>query len=195
MAIEVLAEYTTTVSVEEYLVRERQAAYKSDYVYGDIRAMAGASFAHTSITANVTIALGTQLKGTPCRTHSNDLKVAADPSGLYVYPDLTIVCGPPRALDNRRDVLLNPTVIIEVLSSSTETYDRGTKSEGYKQIESLREYLLISQSEPRVEQYSRQADGLWLMATARGTNGVIRLESIRCTLSLADVYEGVDFQP
>src|SRR5690349_20454760 len=127
MVMELTRESKTKLTSEEYLIRERAAEYRSDYIYGEVRAMSGGSFQHGTIIANLTCEIGIQLKGKPCTAVSGDVKVVADPVGLYVYPDLTVVCGDPQVLDNKRDVLINPTVIFEVLSDSTEGYDRGLK--------------------------------------------------------------------
>ncbi len=193
MAIEVLTEYPLNVSVEEYLVRERQAEYKSEYVYGEIRAMAGASRAHITIVTDLTVLIGTQLRGKRCQVFSSDLKVAADPDGFYVYPDLTVICDKPDVLDESQGIVVNPTVIFEVLSPSTEIYDRGQKSDGYRQIESLQELIFISQTEPRVEQFTRKKDGQWVSTLTQGLVGVVTLDSIGCTLLLSEVYERVKF--
>ncbi len=185
--------YTTKVTQEEYLVRERAAEYKSDYVYGEIRAMAGASLAHNTINANLTVEIGSQLKGKPCRPLTSDMRLLADPGGLYVYPDLTVVCEEPILADDKLDILVNPTLIFEILSRSTESYDRGLKAIRYREIESLREYVFISQEEPLIERYSRQPDGLWLIETVRGLTASVHIASIDCTLALAEIYDRVEF--
>lgn len=181
------------VSLDEYLVRERAAEYRADFVYGEIRAMAGGSLLHGRIIANVTREIGVQLKGKHCFAVSGDVKIAADPQGLYVYPDLTVVCDEPQFHDNEKDVLLNPAVIVEVLSPSTEGYDRGLKSTRYRQLASLHEYVFISQTEPLVEHWVRQPDGLWLVSTTAGLSGEIVLQSIDCRLELSEVYDRVEF--
>ncbi len=180
-------------SVEEYLVRERRAEYRSDYIYGEIRAMSGGSLRHARIIAGLHAAVDARLRGKQCDTILGDLQLQVDPDGLYVYPDLTVICGKPRLLDQNQDVLLNPTVIFEVLSPSTENYDLGLKSTRYRKIESLKDLLLISQSEPMVEHYSRQSDEVWLLTTIRGPSGHVRIESIDCTLPLVEIYERVEF--
>ncbi len=181
------------VSVEEYLVRERRAEYRSDYVYGEIRAMSGGSLTHNAIIPSLTLAVGRQLQGKPCMPLSSDMKIAVEPAGLYVYPDLAIVCGKARLLDQHQDILLNPTVIFEVISPSTEDYDRGLKGTRYRQVESLQDYIMISQSEAFVEHFSRREDGLWVVETVKGLSGRVRIESIDCTLLLSDIYERVEF--
>ncbi len=185
--------YGERPSVGAYLVRERRADYKSDYVYGVVKAMTGGSYRHGAIALNVGISIGSQLKGKRCQAVSSDVKVEADPDGLYVYPDLTVVCDEPRFLDTEKDVLTNPTVVVEVISPSTEAYDRGLKSVRYRGMPTLREYLLIAQDRPLVERYVRQADGLWYVETFEGMQGVVTLSSIECTVPLADIYDRVTF--
>jgi Uma2 family endonuclease len=179
---------------EEYLARERVAEQKSEYFAGQIYAMAGASRRHTRIVFNMNGILWIVLKGTACTGNGSDMRVKVSTLGKYTYPDLTIVCGKEQFEDGVQDTLLNPTVIVEVLSDSTEKYDRGKKFEHYRQIESLREYLLISQNEPRVEKYLRKEDGTWIFSEALGPDGVMELASVACELHLADVYAGVEFQ-
>ncbi len=182
------------LSVEGYLVRERAAEYKSDYVYGAVRAMSGGTVAHGAIASNVDVSLGSQLIDKPCRTLTSDVRVQADTDGLYVYPDLTIVCGEPQVLDDKSDVLLNPTVIVEVLSPSTEAYDRGLKSIRYRSIPSLRDYLLICQDRPLIEHFSRRSDEIWTVETIEGLEGVVNLPSIGCALPLERVYHKVELE-
>lgn len=182
-----------TFTEEEYLDLERKAKYKSEFIEGQIYAMAGASPTHALITVNVTVALGLHLRGNPCRVYSNDLKVRIGRAGNYYYPDLTVVCGQLQYHDEHQDVLLNPTIIVEVLSPSTEADDRGRKWIQYQQIESLTDYIMVSQNEPFIEHYSRQADGGWHYESCSELGEAITIHSIHCPLSLADVYEKVDF--
>lgn len=193
MTTELTNKPRTGISLEEYLVRERAAEYRADFVYGEIRAMAGGSLQHGRLIANLTGGITPQLRGKPCFAVSGDVKVAADPDGLYVYPDLTVVCGEPQFHDRERDVLLNPTVIFEVLSPTTEGYDRGLKSTRYRRLPSLREYVFICQTEPLIEHWVRQADGLWLVATITGLSEKVALDSIECRLEMAEVYDRVEF--
>lgn len=183
------------VTVEEYLTAERNADFKSEYLHGVIYAMAGSSPEHSAITANVTIALGSQLRGGDCQVYSNDLKVATGPNGLFAYPDLTIVCGEPRFHDERRDVLINPTLLVEVLSPSTEAYDRGRKFSQYQRITSLTSYLLIAQDEAHLDYYVRQNNNKWLLTAAEGLDASLALNSLNCALHLAEVYDRVRFAP
>ncbi len=182
------------VSPEEYLERERRAEYKSEYFAGEIVAMVGAKRNHNLISGNVTTSLGVQLRNSPCEVYANDMKVRADQSRLYSYPDVVVVCGEPQFQDNEDDVLLNPTVVVEVLSPSTEAKDRGEKFLRYRQIASLTDYVLIAQNERRVEQFTKQSDGSWRLVEMFDA-GEVRLDSVGCTLTLADIYNKVTLEP
>jgi len=177
---------------EEYLARERQAACKSEYYAGEIFAMAGASRWHNLIVTNVVRELSLQLKGRLCTTYPSDLRVKISPTGLYTYPDVTVVCGEAQFEDTQQDTLLNPTLIVEVLSESTEAYDRGGKFAHYRKLASLMEYVLIAQTKPHMEHYVRQPDNRWLLAEADSVHHTMHLPSIDCHLSLAEVYDKVD---
>lgn len=184
--------YTPTpVSPQEYLVRERAAKYRSEYVTGQVRAMTGASRKHNVVTVNVAVSLNGQLRGRPCETYVSDMRVKVDRTGAYLYPDVVVACGAPELEDEHSDTLLNPTVVFEVLSPSTADYDHNGKWEHYRKLPSLRDYLLVSQDEPRVEHYTRQAEGLWLFSETSGLDEVLQLGSIGCTLALRDLYERV----
>ncbi len=182
------------VTPEEYLERERQADYKSEYWNGEIVAMAGGSEQHSLICVNISGELRARLKDKPCRTYSSDLRVRATRT-RYFYPDVSIVCGEPEFADEVVDMLLNPVVLLEVLSPSTEDKDRGLKFAFYRQISSLTHYLMVSQDEPHVEHYARQDDNHWLLADLRGLDAVLRLPSIGCELPLSEVYARVEFPP
>jgi Uma2 family endonuclease len=177
---------------EEYLALERQAQCKSEYYAGEISAMAGASRWHNLIVTNVLRELSLQLKGRPCTTYPSDMRVKVSPTGLYTYPDVTVVCGEAQFEDNQQDTLLNPTLIVEVLSESTEAYDRGGKFAHYRKLASLMEYVLIAQTKPHIEHYVRQPDNRWLLAEADNLPGTLHLPSIDCRLALAEVYDKVD---
>jgi Uma2 family endonuclease len=177
---------------EEYLALERQAECKSEYYAGEIFAMAGASRWHNLIVTNVLRELSLQLKGRPCTTYPSDMRVKISPTGLYTYPDVTVVCGEAQFEDHQQDTFLNPTLIVEVLSESTEAYDRGGKFAHYRKLASLMEYVLITQTKPHVEHYVRQADHRWLLAEADSLSDSIHLPSIDCHLALAEVYDKVD---
>jgi len=176
---------------EQYLALDREAEFRSEYFAGEMLAMAGASEDHNTITLNVATELRVQLRGGPCRPFSVDMRVRA--GDLFAYPDVVVVCGERRFADDRRDVLLNPTAIVEVLSPSTEAYDRGTKFEAYRGVQSLQEYVLIAQDRPHVDQYLRQPDGRWLLSEAVGLEATIHLSSVGCDLALSEVYDGVSF--
>src|SRR5881396_2105310 len=163
-----LAQNVAGISEAEYLRLDRQAEIKSEYFEGEMFAMAGGTRAHSRIAINVARELDSQLKATDCVVYNTDLRVKVEATGLLTYPDLSIVCGEQRFLDEEQDTLLNPTVVIEVLSDSTEAYDRGKKFEHYRQIPSCREFLLVSQREPRLEHFLRQPDGRWLLNEAVG---------------------------
>lgn len=176
---------------ETYLVFERASHEKHELIDGDVRAMTGASRKHNLINFNITVALGTQLRGRPCEGYANDMRVRV-PNHNYVYPDIAIVCGEAQIEDDQLDTLLNPAVIIEVLSPSTEQYDRGTKFEHYRALESLQEYVLVSQAQPHIERYVRHEAG-WLLTEVKGLDAVMELSSVGCTLTLSDVYDKVTF--
>src|ERR1017187_5873973 len=151
----------TYLTPEQYLEIERKAEFKSEYYQGEMFAMAGARWAHNLILLNLASELRQQLRSRPCSVTSSDMRVRVNAKGLYTYPDVVVVCGEPQFLDERRDTLLNPTLIVEVLSESTEQYDRGRKFEHYRPLESLAEYLLVSSERVSVERYTRQPDGSW----------------------------------
>ncbi len=181
----------TYLSPEEYLAFERKATTKHEYLNGQIVAMSGASFAHNFITVNIATSLNVQLMEGECRVATSDMRVKVTQINSYFYPDVVVVCGEPRAEDDTFDTLLNPTLIVEVLSPSTEGYDRGEKFEHYQQIASLKDYILISQDEIRVEHYRRQ-ESEWLRSEFRELEDVLSLLSINCELRLQDVYRRVE---
>jgi Uma2 family endonuclease len=179
------------VSPEEYLRLERLSEYKSEYLHGEIFAMTGASRKHNLIAVNTASSLSQQLRGRPCEVYASDMRVKVVASGLYTNPDIVVVCGEPKFEDDYLDTLLNPTVLFEILSKSTERYDRIAKSDYYRTLESLTEHLLVAQDEVRVEHYARQADGQWSLSDLRSIAAVVELESIGCSLALRDVYDKV----
>jgi len=180
---------------EQYLEIERKAEYKSEYYAGQMFAMAGASREHNLITGNIVGELRSLLRGEPCETYPSDMKVLVSASGLYTYPDVSVACGEPQFLDHRSDVLLNPLVIVEVLSDSTEAYDRGAKFALYQRLDSLQEYLLVSQDKARVEKYLRQPGGQWLYSRTDDLEGEVSLGALGCRLPLSEVYARVQFAP
>jgi Uma2 family endonuclease len=183
----------TYITPEEYLAIERAAEYKNEYVNGEIFAMTGASRKHNLIVGNIYSELRQQLKGKDCEAYPGEMRVKAPLARSYVYPDIVVVCGEPQFEDSYFDTLLNPTLVVEVLSKSTESYNRFAKSAYYRTIESLAEYLLVAQEEYRVEQYVKQADGRWLISDVRSLENFIELTSIDCSLALRDLYERVSF--
>lgn len=180
-------------SVDEYLALERRAEHRSEYIDGQIVAMSGGSFAHSLVGTNLSGTLGNLLADSPCIVVNSDMRVRVDGS-LYTYPDATVVCSEPEIEDVEGDTLLNPTLIVEVLSPSTEAYDRGEKWRRYRRIPSLRQYVLVAQTTPLVEVFTRSGD-TWVYSDASGLDASIRLESIGCTLALRDVYVKVRLRP
>lgn len=178
-------------SPEEYIALERVAEYKSEYLAGRIFAMAGASEDHNTIAANILYALRNLFQGRDCRVYMSDMRVRVAPNGLYTYPDVASVCGSREFADDHRDTLLNPTVIFEVLSPSTEAYDRGEKFAQYWRLESLTDYVLVAQDRVRVEHFARQRDG-WFVSAASSLDEILRLESIGAELPLVAIYENVE---
>ena len=181
------------LTAEDYLALERQAEVKSEYLDGEMVAMAGASREHNLIVGNLVREIGLQLKGRPCEVYPSDMRLQIPATGLYTYPDVTVVCGEPRFEDDESDVLVNPTLIVEVLPSSTESYDRGKKFEHYRTLDSLAGYVLVAQDEPRIEQFVRQPDDRWLFAASAGLEAVVSLPSIQCEIALAEVFDKVKF--
>jgi len=179
------------VSPEEYLRLERQAEYKSEYLNGEIFAMSGATRKHNLVTGNILSEFNRQLKEKACEAYASEMRVKITTGGLYTYPDVVVVCGEPEFEDNYLDTLLNPTVLVEVLSKSTERYDRIAKSSYYRTLDLLAEHLLVAQDEVRLEQYSRQSDGQWLLLDYRTLDDIAELKSIGCSLALRDVYDKV----
>lgn len=183
----------TFVSPEEYLAVERESDTKSEYFDGTVYAMTGASLRHIQIVSNLTIELGTQLRARPCRALPSEMKVRLPDSRKFFYPDMTVVCGKPLFHDERTDIILNPVLVIEVLSPSTEAFDRGAKFQAYQTLNSLMEYVLVAQDKPVVEQYVRRADGKWDYTAVIGLESSLLLPSVECTLNLSAVYDKVDF--
>lgn len=177
---------------QEYLALERKAQDKSEYFNGEIFAMTGASRRHNVMVANALAALHGQLRKRPCEIYPSDMRVKVSPTGLYTYPDVVIVCGEPAFDDEQKDTLLNPTVLVEVLSKSTASYDRGEKFEHYRKLDSLNEYLVIAQNKYHVEHYVRQPDNQWLLSETDDVQSTVNLSSIGCRLSLLDVYDKVE---
>ena len=183
------------VSFDDWLAGERAALEgRSEYLGGEVYAMTGASAAHNAIVMNVAGQLWLQMKGRPCQVYANDMKVRIHAANAGTYPDLVAFCAEHEFQDHRTDVLLNPSLVVEVLSDSTEAYDRGGKFALYRQIPSLREYLLISQHQVQVDLYTRGADGHWILSDFNALTDRIHLPSVNCTLEVAEVYDKVEIK-
>ena len=189
MSVAAVQPHTTP---EEYLALERKAITKSEYLNGHIYAMAGASREHNLITVNISSGLNVELREQPCEVYANDMRLKISPTGLFTYPDVAVVCGEPHFEDTHLDTLLNPIVLFEVLSASTEAYDRGEKFAYYRRLESLQEYILVAQDRVRVEHYLRQGEQ-WLLTELSDLDKVLHLGSIDCDLSLREIYAKVKF--
>jgi Uma2 family endonuclease len=182
---------TRRLSPEEYLAQERLAEFRSEYLRGEAFAMARTSYEHALIKDNLAREAGNQLENGRCRVVTSDLRVKVDVSGLYTYPDIVIVCDEPEFEDAAFDTLLNPRAIVEVLSDSTEKYDRGVKFGHYRQLPSLQEYVLVAQDRFLVERYVRQADGSWVLTVFDQPSQVFAFASIPAQVPLAEIYRGV----
>ena len=179
----------------EYLTLDRESEERSEYLDGEMFAMSGGTRKHALIASNLNRDLNSQLRDRTCETYGSDMRVWVEASGLYTYPDLSVVCGPPNfGPDGKEDTLRNPTLLIEVLSPSSEAYDRGKKFEHYRAIPSFREYLLVSQESPLVDRFLRQESGIWLYSTAHGLDAEVELSSIGVRLQLAEIYAKVSFE-
>jgi len=179
---------------EQYLAQERSAEFKSEYYHGEIYAMAGASREHNQISSNITASLAIQLLEQPCSVYASDMKVWIDKAHKYTYPDVLVACEPQLFEDEHTDVLLNPRVIIEILSDSTESYDRGLKFFHYQRIDSLCEYLLISQKFCHVEKYERQANNLWAYSEFHEMGDEVTINAVNCKISLREIYRKVSLK-
>ncbi len=184
---------TRRITPQEYLELERLAEFKSEFLRGEMFAMAGATYEHTVIKDNIARETGNQLKGGPCRPLTSDMRVKVNATGLYTYPDIAIVCDQPEFEDEVFDTLLNPRAVVEVLSDSTEKYDRGAKFGHYRQIPSLQEYVLVAQDRPLAERHVRQADGSWLVTFFEGLSATFAFSSVPVQIALAEIYNGVEF--
>jgi len=182
----------TLITEEEYLEQERASEVKHDFYQGEIFAMAGASERHNLIVSNVIGELRTQLKNTPCRVYPGDMRLNISETGLNTYPDAMVICGKREFTDEQRDTVLNPDVIIEVLSDSTESYDRGLKFENYRKLSSLKEYVMISQNKPKIERYYKDVNGNWVLYESDEANPAITIDSIDCRLTHSEVYDKVE---
>jgi Uma2 family endonuclease len=182
-------------TLDEYLALERVAPYKSEYYHGQIFAMSGGSPRHNTISGNTFAGLRGRLRGTPCRPYNSDQRIRIPANGLSTYPDVSVVCGELQLDTQDRDAIVNPRVILEVISQSTERYDRGKKFDLYRQLDALREYILISQEEPQVECFARRDDGNWLLTVFKRVETELRFTTLDCVLPLSEIYEDVEFGP
>lgn len=181
-------------TLEEYIELDKNSEERYEYFDGEVFALAGGSIEHGTISANVVRALGNRLAGRHCRALTSDVRVKVPAAFPYRYPDVSVVCGEPVIESNLgQEMLVNPILLVEVLSSSTAAYDHGDKFSAYQSIASFREYLLISQERPHVVQYVRQPDNRWLRAEISGLAGLLTLESLDITLPLSEIYEQVNF--
>lgn len=187
MANRALHHYTP----DEYLAMERGAPFRSEYRDGRIYALAGATARHNRIVLNVGSGLLTRFRGGRCATYVNDLRVRIERDNRYVYPDVAALCEPPRFQDDVLDTLMNPSLVVEVLSDTTEAYDRGEKFAAYRQIDTLREYVLVAQDRMSAERYRRNGD-LWTLTPFDAPADVLDLESVGASLPLVEIYEGVE---
>lgn len=181
-------------TLEEYFEFESTSETKHEYFQGEIYAISGGSPKHSLIAGNTYASLHGQLRKQPCRVYTSDLRLSISAVGLYTYPDIMVICGELEYAFTRRDTVTNPVLVVEVLSPSTESYDRGKKFQHYRTLESLQEYVVISQDAAHIERFTRQPDGDWLLHAAEGIEDTLELRSVSCTIALADVYDKVDFE-
>lgn len=181
------------LTVEEFLAFEASSEVRHEYFDGELFAMARGSATHSAIKVNALTALNLAARERGCRVFDSDMMVSC-PSGLRTYPDLSVACEPPRFESDSERVLLNPQAIVEVLSESTEAYDRGRKFDSYQSIASLAEYVLISQDRPHVDRFTRQESGDWLLSKSQGLDAAVELQTLGIAIPLAELYAGVDLR-
>lgn len=181
------------ITPEEYLERERQAETRSEYIRGEIFAMAGASIRQATIISNLVVEIGAQLRTSKCSVFSTDLRLAVNPAGMYTYPDVMVICGDPVTIDTHRDTIANPVLIIEVLSDSTKNYDRGQKFQYYRSLSSLKEYVTVAQDEIHLERHIRGTAGEWILTEFDKLEDRLEFQSINVSLVLSDIYRRIDF--
>lgn len=177
----------------EYLALERAADYKSEFYNGELFAMSGAKYPHNRVKDNLASKLNQQLEGGPCVALTSDMKLKVEATGLIAYPDIVAFCGEPKFLDDSNDVLLNPVLVVEVLSPSTEKYDRRVKLRHYQQIPTVKDIVLIAQDEPFCERFTRQADGSWSIVTSIDLTEELALTCVPARVPLAAIYAGLTF--
>lgn len=185
----------TVLTPEDYLIFEREADERHEFLDGEIFQLNGANISHSRICVNLAAEIGKALKGKRCEPLSPNMKVRTSTASLFSYPDLTIVCGEPQFHDRKKDVLTNPQVIFEVLSPSTADYDRTTKFQRYRLgNETLTDYVLVSQNKPFVEHFIKQADGNWIYKSFGAIDDTLNLDTIECQLSLREIYDRIEFE-
>lgn len=182
-------------TLEQYLDFENRSPERHEYYRGEIFLMTGGSLRHSAIVGNLYYYARQQLECTNCSPQISDQRIAVSAAGLHTYPDVAVVCGPIETHPIDRYAIANPSILFEVLSPSTERYDRGQKFELYRQLESLREYVLVSQDEPHIERFVRQEDGSWSMNVVRGLDTMLELSAVGCQLPLKSIYQNVEFTP
>lgn len=188
-----VAEPRIYLTPEAYLDLERQGEERHEYIDGTLVAMAGGSAQHGLIQVGISSLLRTALRGRDCYVYPSDVKIGIPTANIYTYPDISVVCGTRQFEEGRRDTLLNPILLVEILSSATERYDRGKKFAHYRRIPTLAEYVLVAQDTPLIEHYVRQPDGTWRWAAVEGLDETITLSTVKCSLPLAEVYDQVEF--
>ena len=181
------------LTAEDYLAKERAAEFKSQFYHGEMFAMAGASKEHNRINANLVRTVGNALVGGECETYSRDMRLKISPTGLYTYPDIVIVCGVAEFEDGTNDTLLNPRVVFEILSDSTELFDRGRKFDHYQTLDSVKEYILVAQNRPRIERFVRQNSD-WVLTKFEGLDSDFTLTSVNVRIPMKDIFRAVDFE-
>jgi Uma2 family endonuclease len=188
------AEPILKYTVEEYLELEEASLEKNEFYKGEIFAMAGASIPHNEIVANTLVDIGSYLRDKKCRIYPSDLRIHSITNSLYTYPDLSIICDDIETVGKRKNTVTNPTVLIEILSETTQDYDLGAKFKLYRDIESLKEYILISSLETLVEKYDKQADGSWVLHEYKKETDTFKITSIDLLVTVKDLYRNVDFE-
>ena len=183
------------LSPADYLAVERKAETKSEYLDGEVFSMAGGTHRHGLLATNLAGELRSALKGGPCRVLNSDMRLSVQATGLYAYPDISVACGKLEFEDPKEDTLLNPQVLVEVLSESTAAWDRGQKLWHYRHLESLADYVLVSQDAWLVEHYARQSDGSWLLQSYDKRDDVLALDSIECRVPLTEIFADTEIQP
>lgn len=180
------------LSEKEYLAFERESLDKHEYYKGEVFAMSGASFKHNLIESNLRLALGTFLKAKRCREFGSNLRIHIPSNTLYTYPDIVVICDEPAFVDDEFDTITNPSIIFEILSPSTANYDRGAKFDLYREIKTLKEYVLIDSKTIHAVVYSKNSDDTWTLSETKHAGHIIILRSIDFTITLADIYDGFD---